>query len=354
MQRPTARDVAALAQVSCTAVSFVFTGRAAGNLSPETQRRIRAAADHLGYRPDQIARSLRTRRSGVVGVLSAEIATSPSAGRMVLGAMEAARERGHQVLLLETRLDPAAEAEAAAELRARGVEGIVCAAMSLRRADVPRCIDPERAVLANCLPRVPGSYACVVPDERAGGRAAVEVLTGSGHTDVAFLGGPRGEAAAGARVRGFRDGLRAAGLGVREEWVLRVGGQIDEGYAAALRVLDRRAGPTGVVCANDRVAAGVLLAAARLGIDVPGELSVVGYEDQNQLAGHLVPALTTVALPHHAIGATAVRILLEPSGRTGAGPGDRAAARAPAPARTTRLKCPVVVRESVRPPAARG
>ncbi|MFJ9127299.1 LacI family DNA-binding transcriptional regulator [Streptomyces sp. NPDC102340] len=340
MSRPTALDVAELAGVSRAAVSFVFSGRAEGNLSAKTQARIRKAADQLGYRPDEVARSLRKQRSAVIGLLSDEIATSPFAGRLVLGAMEAARERGHQVLLMESRLDPAAEAEAVAELRARRVDGIVYAAMSMRRTAVPDGIDPSRAVLANCLPRKPGSYASVVPNERKGGRSAVNVLIEAGHRDIALLGGSTGDIAASDRARGFRDGLRAAGITAREEWVLRAGWQIDEGYAAAMRVLDRPARPTGLVCANDRMATGALLAAARLGIDVPTELSVVGYDDQDQVAGHLVPALTTIALPHHEMGATAVRMLLDSSEADE--PVDRETAR--------RLTCPVVTRDSVCPP----
>ncbi|WP_163008507.1 substrate-binding domain-containing protein, partial [Streptomyces sp. S5] len=126
----------------------------------------------------------------------------------------------------------------------------------------------------------------------------------------------------------------------RPQWRLRVGWQIDEGYAAALALLDTADRPTGVVCANDRVAAGVLLAAARLGIAVPEELSVVGYDDQDQMAAHLVPALTTVALPHHAMGAAAVRLLLDAA--EAGGEVDTA--------RALRLPCPVVERDSVRPP----
>ncbi|MFF0742595.1 LacI family DNA-binding transcriptional regulator [Streptomyces sp. NPDC004111] len=343
MKRPTARDVAELAKVSRAAVSFVYSGRAAGNLSAETQARIRAAAAELGYRPDEAARTLRTRRSGVIGMLSDEIATSPFAGRMVLGAMEAARARGHQVLLLESRLDPAAEAEAVAELRARRVDGVVYAAMDMRRTAVPEGIEPAHAVLANCLPKQAGSYAAVVADERAGGRAAVDVLLAAGHRRVALLGGAAGSIAAADRARGFADGLRAAGLEVRAEWTVRAGWQIDEGYAAAMRVLDcpRPDRPTGVVCANDRVAAGVLLAAARLGLDVPGDLSVVGYDDQDQMAAHLVPALTTVALPHHGMGALAVGMLLDAVD---------AGTEIDPTASPVKLACPVVERDSVREP----
>ncbi|MFE1951558.1 LacI family DNA-binding transcriptional regulator [Streptomyces sp. NPDC059524] len=340
MKRPTARDVAELAGVSRAAVSFVFSGRAQGNLSAETQRRIREAADELGYRPDEVARSLRGRRTGVIGMLSDEIATSPFAGRMVLGAMEAARARGHQILLLESRRDPAAEAEAIAELRARRVDGLVYASMELRTTEVPAGVDPARTVLANCLPREAGSYAAVVADERAGGRRAVDALIAAGHRDIALLGGAVGNIAAEDRARGFTDGMGAAGLEVREAWMLRAGWQIDEGYAAALRVLGEAERPTGVVCANDRVAAGVLLAAARLGIAVPEALSVVGYDDQDHMADRLVPALTTVALPHHAMGAAAVDALLDAVER------DEPVATGD----VVRLPCPLVERASVAKP----
>ncbi|WP_338702895.1 LacI family DNA-binding transcriptional regulator [Streptomyces sp. Q6] len=341
MKRPTARDVAERAGVSRAAVSFVFSGRAEGNLSARTQARIKEAADALGYRPDEVARSLRGRRTGVIGMLSDSIATSPFAGRMVLGAMEAARARGHQILLMESRSDSAAEAEAIAELRARRVDGFVYAAMELNVTDVPEGLDPARTVLANCLPREEGSYAAVVTDEHAGGRSAVDVLLTAGHRDIALVGGPEGNIAADDRARGFTDGLRAAGLSVRPGWSRRVGWQIDEGHAAALRLLDAAERPTAVVCANDRVATGVLLAAARLGIQVPEELSVVGYDDQDQMAAHLVPALTTVALSHHAMGAAAVDTLLD-SVESG---------EPVATERVRRLDCPVVSRGSVAAPA---
>ncbi|WP_372346059.1 LacI family DNA-binding transcriptional regulator [Streptomyces sp. KL116D] len=339
MKRPTARDVAERAGVSRAAVSFVFSGRAEGNLSARTQQRIKEAADALGYRPDEVARSLRGRRTGVIGMLSDSIATSPFAGRMILGAMEAARARGHQILLMESGRDSAAAKEAVAELRARRVDGFVHASMELTATDVPEGLEPGRTVLANCLPRTAGTYAAVVADERAGGRSAVDLLLAAGHRDIALIGGPAGNIAADDRTHGFADGLRENGLAVPDGRVLRVGWQIDEGYAAALRVLES-APPTAVVCANDRVATGVLLAAARLGLSVPRDLSVVGYDDQDEMAAHLVPALTTVALPHHAMGATAVNTLLD-----AVESGDPVAS-----GEVSRVNCPVVGRDSVAPP----
>ncbi|MEU6256928.1 LacI family DNA-binding transcriptional regulator [Streptomyces sp. NPDC047043] len=337
--RPTSRDVARLAGVSHTAVSFVFNGRAEGNLSPATQERIRQAAVRLGYRPDPVARGLRRRRTAVIGLVTDEIASSPFAGRLLRGAMETAWDSDHLVLTVDSGGDPAKEDAAVAELLDRRVDGIIYAAMSLRRVRVPEGLHRIHSVLANCLPE-DDSLPAVIPAERAGGRTAARLLLGAGHRRLAVIGG-LDDIASVERTRGFRDALRAEGVTVPKEWIVRGGGEISAGYAGALRLLDgvepgRR--PTGVLCYNDRVAAGVLHAATRLGIDVPADLSVVGYDDQEHMAAFLTPPLTSVALPHRAMGEAAARLLLDAieAGRT-------------PPASVRRLACPVVTRASVGP-----
>ncbi|MEW2631449.1 LacI family DNA-binding transcriptional regulator [Streptomyces sp. NPDC048389] len=341
--RPTSRDVARLASVSHTAVSFMFNGRAEGNLSPATQERIRQAAVQLGYRPDPVARGLRRRRTAVIGLVTDEIASSPFAGRLLRGAMETAWDSEHLVLTVDSGGDLAKEDAAVAELLDRRVDGIIYAAMSLRRVRVPEGLHRTHSVLANCLPE-DDSLPAVVPAERAGGRTAARLLLGAGHRRLAVIGGVD-DIASVERTRGFRDALRAESVTVPEEWIVRGGGEISAGYAGALRLLDgvdpgRR--PTGVLCYNDRVAAGVLHAATRLGIDVPADLSVVGYDDQEHMAAFLTPPLTSVALPHRAMGEAAARLLLDAidAGRT-------------PPATVRRLACPVVSRASVGPAPTR-
>lgn len=341
--RPTSRDVARLAGVSHTAVSFVFNGRAEGNLSPATQERIRQAAAQLDYRPDPVARGLRRRRTAVIGLVTDEIASSPFAGRLLRGAMETAWDSDHLVLTVDSGGDPAKEDAAVAELLDRRVDGIIYAAMSLRRVRVPQGLHRTHSVLANCLPE-DDSLPAVVPAERAGGRTAARLLLDAGHRRLAVIGG-LDDIASVERTRGFRDALRAEGVTVPKEWIVRGGGEISAGYAGALRLLDgvepgRR--PTGVLCYNDRVAAGVLHAATRLGIDVPADLSVVGYDDQEHMAAFLTPPLTSVALPHRAMGEAATRLLLDAieAGRT-------------PPPTVRRLSCPVVSRASVGPAPSR-
>ncbi|MFI9169408.1 LacI family DNA-binding transcriptional regulator [Streptomyces lincolnensis] len=337
--RSTSRDVARLAGVSHTAVSFVFNGRADGNLSPATQERIRQAAAQLGYRPDPVARGLRRSRTAVIGLVTDEIASTPFAGRLLRGAMETAWHSEHLVLTVDSGGDRAKEDAAVAELLDRRVDGIIYAAMSLRRVRVPEGLHRTHSVLANCLPE-DDSLPSVVPAERAGGRTAARLLLDQGHRRIALVGG-HDDIASVERLRGFRDALRAEGITLPREWVVRTGGEISSGYEGATRILDgvpadRR--PTGIFCYNDRVAAGALHASTRLGITVPDELSVVGYDDQEHMAAFLTPPLTTVGLPHRAMGEAATRLLLDAiaTGRT-------------PPATVRRLACPVITRSSVGP-----
>jgi LacI family transcriptional regulator, galactose operon repressor len=342
-ERATSRDVARLAGVSHTAVSFVFNGRADGNLSADTQRRIREAAARLNYRPNPVARGLRRRRTSVIGLVTDHIATTPFAGALVRGAMQAAWDRGHLVLTVDSTGHPEREDAAVAELLDRRVDGIIYAAMCHRDVRVPAGLDRTFAVLANCV-AADGSLPAVIPAERAGGRDAVRLLLDAGHRDIALLGGVD-DIAYWERRRGFREALRAAGLRAEPAWLVQTGGEISSGYEGAMRLLGGDAGaarPTGVACYNDRVAAGALLAAARLGLDVPGDLSLVGYDDQEHMAAFLDPPLTTVALPHEAMGELAATLLLDAIEH-----GERP------PAEVRRLPCPVVRRSSVGPAPSR-
>lgn len=223
-ERPTSKDVARLAGVSHTAVSFVFNGRAEGNLSPATQQRIRKAAEQLGYRPNAVARGLRRRRTAVIGLVTDHIASSPFAGALLRGAMETAWDREHLVLTVDSTGDPAKEDAAVAELLDRRVDGIIYAAMSLRSARVPAGLNRTFAVLANCLPD-DGSLAAVIPAERSGGRAAAKLLLDAGHRRIALVGG-LDDIASAERLRGFRDALRTVGERAGKDRIVRGGGDL--------------------------------------------------------------------------------------------------------------------------------
>jgi LacI family transcriptional regulator len=131
-----------------------------------------------------------------------------------------------------------------------------------------------------------------------------------GHREIAYIGGPPDNAATGAREEGFRAALADAGVPVREHWMYNGGPEIGDGYRSAVRLLDHTDRPTALVCWNDRLAAGALLAILERGLRVPDDISVVGYDDQEGLADQLSPALTTVSIPHYEMGRAAVEAVM--------------------------------------------
>ncbi|MDO5711211.1 MAG: LacI family DNA-binding transcriptional regulator [Micrococcales bacterium] len=346
--RVKAADVARLAGVSRTAVSFVLNGRAHGNIAPATAERVRAAAQTLGYTPDRVAQALRLQRTHVVGLVTDAIASSPFAGRLLSGALDRAADSGYVLVLFDSQNHLAREQEAVEEFTRRRVDGLVYATMGLRRIlHLPQTSLPM--VLANCFVEQ-GSLTSVIPDNVAAGAAAAAHLLGLGHRHLVMLGGP-GDIAGTQRIEGFRAGLVAAGaagvqgsvIGLGKTWTIDVGYNGTRGLFTDARDRVRPPGqrPTAIFAINDRVATGALLALSSLGLRVPDDVSILGFDDQEQLAAHVVPALTTFALPHRAMGEVAIdRLLAQLSGREG--PRDS----------VLRLPCPLIERESTAPPAS--
>ena len=333
-RRATSKDVADLAGVSRAAVSLVLNGRAEGNVSAAKEAAIRAAAAELDYTPNSVARSLQAQRTRTLGVVTDAIATTAFGGRILSGATMVAAAAGYVLLVIDTRAGDDLETSAWASLRARQVDGLLFAAMGLRPYAPPPMMQELPSVLVNCFDPREG-VASVACDEVQGGRTAARALLDHGHRDVAMLAGTGDVIATHRRVQGFTEELDAVGIDVR---VIPAGWEIRDGYSAAAAVLDGAHRPTGIVCANDRAAVGVVLAAAELGLSVPRDLSVVGYDDDENVAPVMVPPLTTVALPHSAMGREAVRRVLA------------GAAGEPVALDQVLLPCPLVTRDSVARP----
>ncbi len=342
-RKATSQDVADLAGVSRSAVSLVLNGHGAGNIAPDKQAVIIEAARQLNYTPNAVALSLRSRRSATIGVVTDAIATSAFGGLLLQGAADAAVAEGYLLLVIDTQQDLEREGRAYETLQNRQVDGFLFAAKSLRPYDVPPALRGAPSALANCY-APDDSMMAFIPDEVMGGRSVTQHLIDAGHRDIVMLTGTGDVVASGLREQGFAEAMTSAGLAAAPP--ITAGWEIDKGYAGAMHVLTaNRARPTAIVCANDRSAIGVMLAAAQLGLSVPGDLSVVGYDDDENVAPWLVPALTTVRLPHREMGERAMRAVL-------AGAQDETPAALAEPIRTPRtlLACPLVVRESVAPP----
>jgi LacI family transcriptional regulator len=335
-RKATSQDVAELAGVSRSAVSLVLNGRGTGNVSSERQAAIRRAAKRLNYTPNSVAVSLRNQRTNTIGVVTDAIATTAFGGKLLSGAADAARTEGCLLLVIDTQRDPERESAAFSTLVGRQVDGLMFAGMELRPFHAPEPMHTAPSVLSNCY-EPDNAVTSVSCDEVGGGHRATELLLEAGHRDIVMLSGTTDVVATARRVEGYLSAVRATGVEPRPP--VTTGWEIDKGYAAAMRVLDSESRPTGIVCANDRVAMGVALAAARLGLALPRDLSVVGYDDDENVAPCLVPPLTTIRLPHYEMGWEAMRFLLR-----------RIAGESPEQPEQLMLPCPAVVRYSVAPP----
>lgn len=313
-RRVTLSDVARRAGLSVTAASLILNGRPDTRLSKDAHDRVHAAAAELGYRPNIAARALRTDRTFTLGFVSDHVVTTRFASGLVRGALEAARAADHVMLLIETEGEPDREAEAVAALVDRQVDGIVFATMRAREMFVPELPAGTRALMLNGTNARYG--ASVLPDEFEGGRRAVDTLIAArgtdgmallGQSDAAEEGLFRSEAVA-QRVAGIRSAMAehtASFVAEESIWLW----EPQHGYDGMTRLLEAAPRMRSLVCMNDRLAFGAYQALADAGRTVPDDIAIVSFDD-DELSAHLRPGLTTIALPHEAMGRRAVELLL--------------------------------------------
>jgi LacI family transcriptional regulator len=334
------RDVATKAGVSVTTVSHVLNDVPGKRIAEDTREKVRAAAAELGYAPNGLARSLRLQRSQTLALVSDHIATTPFAGRIILGAQEAASKHGWLLMLVNTGGDPDWEASEIAALKQRRVDGFLYATMYHRDVVVPESLVDVPTVLLDAKTDDP-SVSWVVPDEVLGGRTATEVLLAQGHRRIGFLNNVDDIPATRGRLEGYLAALANAGVPVRDDWIRAAESDTQGGLTAARTVLASEDRPTALFCFNDRMAMGAYHAAAELGLRIPEDLSVVGFDNQEFIAEGVRPGLTTVALPHYEMGAWAVQNLIRVIDQPQKGGPEQ-----------VRLPCPLIERGSVSRPSA--
>jgi LacI family transcriptional regulator len=342
MRRPGIVEVASAAGVAISTASAALNDAAGARVNPATRERIREVARQLGYAPNGLARGLRRRRSGMVGFLGDEVATTPYAVDMILGVQQTLREAGLLTLLMNTEGDPAIEAQEIAMMRQQQVDGVVYAAMYHRELDLPEALRGVTTVVLDAEVRDP-AVSWVVPDEVAGAGDAVRELLRHGHRRIGFITNEEDIPATRLRAQGYATAVAEAGLAPDPALVRPAPPTTDGGYRAARSLLERPERPTAIFCFRDVMAMGVYRAAAELGLRIPADVSIVGYDNMKHLAAGLFPGLTTVELPHYEMGAWAARTLLAAIA-DGADPAPQHA----------RLRGRLVRRDSVAPPHEGG
>lgn len=307
-RRVTIKEVAAAAGVSITTVSHVLNDVPGVRVNPATRERIQSTATRLGYVPNRLAQSLRTQRSNTIGLIGDEIATTPFAGKIILGAQDVALERDAVVLVVSTGYRRDVENREIEELLRRQVDGILYASMFHRKLELPHQLASVPTVLVNAECTTPG-VPWVAPDEVAGGRDAAGVLLAAGHRRLGFINNVDDIPASVGRLEGFRSRLVEEGIDPGDLTVVTAETDPAGGYAAAMELLARPDRPTGIFCFNDRLAMGAYRAAAELGLRIPDDLSVVGFDNQEYVADGIFPGLTTIELPHFDMGVWAAEQL---------------------------------------------
>lgn len=299
-------EVARAAGVSRTAVSFALNNSHSASISPATKQRILTVAEELGYRPHAAAKALARKRSGLYGLVT-EIVTAPYAVDIIKGAQDQAWDQGEYLLIAPGEADSEQE-NAVEKLLEQRVEGFIFAATWHRAVTIPEAARQVPCVLVNCFDAA-GELPSIVPDEASGGRQAARTLLQHGHRRIGHITLYPEIPAQQGRLRGFREELATEGQTLPEEYIEIGDGTAESGYRGAKALLDLPTPPTAIFCGNDRTAMGAYDAARDAGLSIPHDVSIVGFDNQEILAPHLRPGLTTVALPFAEMGTEGVKTL---------------------------------------------
>jgi LacI family transcriptional regulator len=300
------KEVAALAQVSIGTVSHVMAG--VKRVSPATRARVEEAIRKLGYRPNQVARSLKSNKTRMVGMVISDI-TNPFFAEMVRGAEDAAMGRGYFLATFSTDDNPERERRIFEMLEMRRADGLLVVTALKRGAHrhVAEALRTGTPVV--CLDRGPQDLATdtVMVDNAVGMAMAVNHLIERGYRRIAYLGGSPGMYIAPERLAGYRQAMRKAGLAPLE---YRGDFRRETGYRIGLKILQETPRPEGLMVGNILMAAGVLEAMEELGLEAPRDLALASFGSVPILKG-FQPHLTCVAQPTYRMGYDGANLLID-------------------------------------------
>jgi LacI family transcriptional regulator len=306
----TLRDVAAAARVHPATASRALNPGTRLLVSEETARRVTEAAERLGYRPNPVARSLRTRRSHTIGVIIPDL-NNPLFPPIVRGLEDRLAQQGYVALIGNTDADLTRERMVFDQMRARHVDGFVLATATLHNPILAEAAEADLPVVLMNRTAQGYPFSSVAVDNEQGVRAAVTHLVSLGHTRIGHIAGPQEISTGASRLRGFRDGMRAHGLAADESQIVYASGYvIEEGLRCGRELLEANDDLTAIVAANDMLAVGCYGVLDELGLRCPDDVSVIGFNDM-PFVDRLRPPLSTVRFPHYQLGTEAAKLLLE-------------------------------------------
>lgn len=304
----TITQVALEAGVDRSTVSRALDPKKRALISEAVVKRVEATAQALGYRPNQLAAALRTRRSGAIGVLLPDI-MNPVFPPIVKGIEETLRASGCVALVANADGDAASQAEVFEQMLARRVDGLIIATAARDDLLVARCIAQHVPfVLVNRGADAEG-LSMVVNDDQLGTQLAVQHLVALGHRRIAHLAGPQNLSTGFVRRAGFVAAMREAGLPAGSI-VNCTGYSREAGKSGCEKLFAKAPDITAIVASNDLLALGCYDALHAMNLSCPENISVIGHNDM-PLMDMVSPPMTTVRIQHREMGAQAARVLLE-------------------------------------------
>ncbi len=310
-------DIARAAGVSKSTVSLVLTG--AAKVKPETAEAVRAAMRDLGYVYNRSAANLRNPQSHIVGMVINDL-TNPFFAELAVGIERVLRTSGYIPFMANTAESVLRQAEVVRSMREHGASGVIlCPAADTTSRDIATLTKLGLPIVL-AIRRVAGArVSLVASDNRAGANAATRHLISLGHRRIAFIGGSAHMGVRLDRVGGYADALAAVQIPVDPALVIEAPLTKDGGFGAMTALLTAAQRPTAIMCYNDVVAIGVMLAITRHGLRPGVDIAVVGFDDTAE-ARQVSPALTTVSVGAGDLGERAAQILLRQIATAGSAP----------------------------------
>lgn len=309
-QRPmvTRNDVAEAASVSPSTVSYVLND-GPRSVSEGTRDRVLKVVRKLGYHPNAVARSLRTKRVGMVGLMVPDISNPFFAG-LSRGAQDVAKEKGYFVVVCNTDGELQQEVSLMRSLYEHRMEGIIIDPVEVKSKDIKFLLDRCVPVVLSGLERETAAGDCAGVNDTQAADDAVEHLLALGHKEIALITGPLKQRRMSYRPEGYRKALLEHSIAYREDLVVNGDYSQGSGYNCAQELMQRRVKFSAIFAANDLMAIGAMVAIQEKGLRVPGDVSIVGFDNIPE-SNVSSPKLTTIDNPHYAQGKATAEMLFE-------------------------------------------
>jgi LacI family transcriptional regulator len=312
MNRPTQVDVARLARVSRATVSYVLNGHTEGRvpISDDTRQRVLEAIEQLGYEPDARAQALRSGNTNTIALIIPDLG-NPHFCEYATGIEGAARAAGYHLLLSSTTMNDEYAVEIFKDLARRRFDGLIIASSFILEAEEAQATLEQVRKRGLPIVEMDENYGVdsVSADYRDATKEVMSYLLSLGHRHIGLIYGLGRHEIGRDRLEPYLESLKAANIPIETDIIAECGPTVEDGYQASLELLQLPHRPTALIVINDLLAMSALRAASDLGLGVPNDLSLVGFDDI-PMANYLVPRLTSVTKDARALGKKAFELLL--------------------------------------------